>query len=148
MVDKKKVLKILSYVGIALISLIAVSIIYYIVTTRIFKKYNVNYIPLFSFHTIISKSMEPKLNVYDLVVDVRVSDNTKLKEGDIITFVKGNSNTITHRIVKVYETDNGIYYKTKGDNNNNDDDDLVSKDEIIGKYIFKIPFVGRLAYKV
>lgn len=146
--NKTKILKILSYIGIAIITIIAISIIYYILTTRIFKRFNVNYKPLFTFHTIVSNSMEPKLNIYDVVVDIRVSENTKLKEGDIITFVKGNSNTITHRIVKVYETENGTYYKTKGDNNTTEDDDLISKNDIIGKYLFKIPIVGRLSYKV
>ena len=67
-------------------------------------------------YVIISGSMEPNLNIGDIVITKKISKD-KLKEGDIISFRQGQS-VITHRIKEVIYTNEGTEYKTKGDNNN------------------------------
>lgn len=82
---------------------------------------------------IISGSMEPTINVKDLIV---VSETDKIKENDIITY-RDNDDFITHRIIKI----DGDIITTKGDSNNSSDN-KIRKNEIIGKVIFTIPKGG------
>lgn len=89
---------------------------------------------------VISGSMIPTLDINDLVVSMKVKQE-ELKEGDIISFVQENQ-VITHRINKIIEENGEICYETKGDNNNTIDDNLVKYEDIMGKYIFKIPKIG------
>lgn len=104
--------------------------------------------PLFGAYVIISPSMVPNINVLDAVVTMR-TDADKLKKNDVITFISNDPShsgiTITHRIVGIKETSDGSYaYRTKGDNNNVEDKTLVSYDDVIGKVIFRIPYIGYL----
>lgn len=104
--------------------------------------------PLFGAYVIISPSMVPNINVLDAIVTMR-TDAEKLKKNDVITFISNDPAhkgiTITHRIVGVKKTANGGYaYRTKGDNNNVEDKTLVSYDDVLGKVIFKIPYIGYL----
>ncbi len=87
---------------------------------------------------VMSGSMEPKLKVNDIIL---VHNLDEYKEGDIITFYAPSSvRTTTHRIVDITD---GMY-KTKGDSNNAVDADIISKDNIVGKQIFKIPLIGAI----
>jgi len=59
--------------------------------------------------------------------------------GDIIAFRNKDYN-VTHRIVSVLDT--GAIFRTKGDSNPIPDSYLVSKDQIIGKVVVTIPYLG------
>lgn len=92
---------------------------------------------------IISGSMEPSLEIGDIVVIKKV-DEEDLKEGDVISFRNGES-IITHRINKIIVDKNGIkQYETKGDNNNISDKSFVKYEEIEGKLFSKIPYAGKM----
>lgn len=89
---------------------------------------------------IATGSMEHELYAGDFIV-VRKSDNYKI--GDIITYMEENY-YITHRISKI---DKNLIV-TKGDANNAFDSP-ISKDKIVGKFLFKeriLTFLTR--YKV
>ena len=97
-------------------------------------------------YVVATKSMEPTINVSDAIVVKRGNDG--LETGDIITFSSADpynfGMVITHRIMKIYEKDGLVFYKTKGDNNNNYDNYLVPKNRVHGKVVFKIPYIGIL----
>lgn len=101
--------------------------------------------PLFGAYIIMSNSMIPNINVQDAVVTIRVKENN-IKVNDIITFlskeIETNGTPITHRVIGIVNTDNGIKYRTKGDNNNTEDFALISPEEVIGKVFFRIPMIG------
>ena len=59
--------------------------------------------------------------------------------GDIITFRRGSS-LITHRIVEVTEAG----YITKGDANNTADLDAVAAEEVVGRVVGRLPYVGKV----
>lgn len=105
--------------------------------------------PPFSMYTIISPSMTPNINVYD-VVFVQNVDVSTLEVGDIISFYSTNSffgNTpITHRIVSVNKESNNYSFVTKGDANAKIDNDLALGNNVIGKVLFKIPALGRIQF--
>lgn len=91
--------------------------------------------------SIVSESMQPTINVNDIVI---VKDSNDYHIEDIITFIIDNE-TITHRIINIETDENGEYvYTTKGDNNDVADENKIKKNQIEGKYIFKIPKIGKI----
>ena len=95
------------------------------------------------YEPVYTGSMEPAVPVGGLVVIKSVNPET-LREGDIICFRLSESTSVTHRIINV--TDEG--FRTKGDANEDPDQEIVEKENIIGKVIFTIPFIGYLGYFV
>jgi len=64
--------------------------------------------------------------------------------GDIIVFHKPGSwsELIVHRAVDKYETGDGYYFVTKGDNNGSKDPYPVPEQNLVGKVIGRIPWIG------
>jgi len=145
----KLVLKILSWIVITFFVGLAIILIYHVISSKVYEIRGQKYEPYLSLYTIISPSMEPNINVYDVVLTKKVDSKT-LKEGDVITFIStstlGEGLTITHRIKNVINTDNDVKFRTQGDNNPIPDSSLVSSDHLIGKVIFKIPQLGRIQF--
>ena len=92
---------------------------------------------------IMSNSMSPLYYAGDSVIIKKISNDEKkkLKKGDIISFYDDDGNIIIHRIEEVIDGDEK-YFITKGDNNKYVDTDPVEIKNIIGKYVFKIKFLG------
>lgn len=88
-------------------------------------------------YVVLTGSMEPSISPGDYIC-VRKVNVDKLKKGDVITF-NLNGTIVTHQIVKIEE--NSI--TTQG-TANNIADEPIEKKQVIGKYMFKIPQVGRL----
>lgn len=91
-----------------------------------------------------SDSMAPTFYKGDLVID-RAVDPATLREGDIITFwtiINGQKALNTHRIVEITDYGNYLYFDTKGDNNPINDTTGVHQNDIVGKYLTKLPNVG------
>ena len=89
----------------------------------------------YSFLEVVSGSMEPTIEIGDIVIiDTKDKD---ILEGDIITFKDTSGSLVTHRVVS-YTDDKMI---TKGDFNNSNDEE-ISRDNIVGKYKFKIHHLG------
>lgn len=86
---------------------------------------------------VVSGSMEPTINIGDLIIIKKNINN--LKEGEIVTFYDVNGSFVTHRIIEINE-DSII---TQGDANNTVDE-AINKDKIVGKYIRKIDKLGIL----
>ena len=89
---------------------------------------------------VLTGSMKPTLNEGDIVF---VKESKEIQENDIIAFREKNS-VITHRVYEIYQEDGKDYYITKGDANSGTDTQLLESSNIEGKYVFKIPFVGRI----
>lgn len=94
-------------------------------------------------YVVLSDSMQPTFAAGDIVV-VNDADRDGLSEGDIISFETSDTTRVTHRIVDVEQTDEGIRYRTKGDANEDPDTSLVAPAQVIGTVWFHIPLVGRL----
>ena len=91
---------------------------------------------------IISGSMEPNIHINDMIIVKEVTENEINKE-DIITFVtKGE--TITHRVINIENKNGELIYTTQGDSNNIEDINKITFKDIEGKYIGKIPKIGKI----
>ncbi|MBI9010203.1 MAG: signal peptidase I [Tenericutes bacterium] len=101
-------------------------------------------------YTVYTESMEPVLNVNDVVV-VGAFDISEAEVGDIITFnadidYNGTDEVITHYIYSIEGEGDEIIIRT-----NRYFDDLteatpdtwlISPDEVLGTYSFNIPYLG------
>lgn len=144
----KLISKILSYFLFIVVIFIGVFLAFYVISGKIAQKKGEN--PMFGLFTIISPSMTPNINVYD-VVFTKKADTSTLKKGDIITFYSTNSyfggTPITHRIVEVLnDPDEGLKFMTKGDANQSVDKEKVYAANVLGKVAFRIPQLGRIQF--
>lgn len=148
----KMIGEIVTWTIFALLAIVALFLIYYVLATQIYAQKGEKFKPPFSLYTIISGSMEPNIKVYDVVFDVDVKDVNTIKVGDVITFISSSNltggETITHRVKEVIETEEGLRFRTKGDNNPVEDDAFVEPNKILGKVLFKIPQLGRIQFLV
>jgi len=101
------------------------------------KVLNKTYVNLFGYtvFSVATGSMQPTLNINDIII-IKITDD--VKENDIITF-RENNEFITHRVIK----NNNETFITKGDSNNTEDNP-INKQNIIGKFVCKIPVIGIL----
>ncbi len=90
-----------------------------------------------------SGSMAPTIKTGSLII---VKHQNEYHKGEIITFgkISKNSTPTTHRIVEIKKYPNKITYITKGDANKTADWREVTKNEVIGKVILTIPYLGFL----
>jgi signal peptidase len=147
-----KILKLLGYIVIAFVCFCVAFLVYYIISSQMHAN-DENYKPAVSIYTIVSPSMTPVIKVYDVVVNKRVTDPDQIQIGDIITYVSTNTSsegmTITHRVIEINKTSDGIYeYRTQGDNNSEPDVAYVTFDNVLGKEIMIIPKLGRIQFLI
>lgn len=109
-------------------------------TTRYFKYYTV---------TIGSNSMAPIINKGDVLVVKKLNNKelATLKEKDILVFNHDNI-IIVHRIVKILNVNDHLYFYTKGDNNNAEDGYPIKEQDVLGKMLIKIPYAGNLTIQL
>ena len=89
--------------------------------------------------TVLSGSMEPEIKSGSVAV---ISPQDSYQAGDIITFSTGRNLPSTHRITDKETTDTGPIYKTKGDANPTGDLESVTKEDVLGGFVFSIPYLG------
>ena len=92
---------------------------------------------------VISGSMQPTLNVGDIIV-VKGFDPNEIKVGDIIVYHKPirYEELNVHRVIEVYRNDGKIFFTTKGDANSGSIpwEIRFPADLVVGKVIEKLPY--------
>ncbi len=141
---------VLTWTLFSFLLIIALLLVYYVFANYRYSKKGEGFEPAFSLFTIISPSMEPNVNVYDVIVDLPVKDASTIKVGDIITFISNSSvsegMTVTHRVTQINVVNGEYEFNTKGDNNETEDTGRVHEKDIIGRVKLRIPQLGRLQY--
>lgn len=84
-------------------------------------------------------SMEPSYPVGSMIV-VESVDAGQLDVGDVVTYSMNGSTVVTHRIVGIDKENRTL--TTKGDNNNVEDVAAVKFENVIGRVVFCVPYVG------
>ena len=95
--------------------------------------------PDYDLYIVRSGSMEPAINVGDMVLAGPVGTGG-IKPGVIISYEAGK-NLITHRVLSI----DGNTLITKGDANKEPDPNPVRLSQVQSRYIFRIPYVGYVA---
>ena len=96
--------------------------------------------------TVQSDSMSPTFSKGDLII-IQTCDTSKLEVGDIVTFhtIIDNEYALnTHRIAAIDEVNGMRSFTTKGDNNDVADTHIISDGDIVGKYVFALPQMGKV----
>lgn len=139
---------VVSWTALVILIILALFLAYYMIGSRLAAQKGEKFEPIISLYTIISPSMTPNINVWDVVVAKQVNKPEEIKKGDVITFISTSSisrgMTITHRVIEVVEDENGVAYRTKGDNNLSPDTSPAKYDNVIGKVILRIPSLGKV----
>jgi len=79
------------------------------------------------------------------LVGIKTAD---VKTGDVIVYVSGKEYPIIHRVIRKWSENNITYFETKGDHNQDQivdrllNEQMVSEEKLIGKAVFKIPWLG------
>lgn len=94
---------------------------------------------------IVTGSMKPLIDPGDVVMIRKMEKEEEvyaLKEGDIIQFQRDDI-LVTHRIKKVVVDQYGNHsYQTKGDNNTSEDAGVVKANDIRGRLVKIVPYIG------
>lgn len=91
---------------------------------------------------VLSGSMEPTYHVGSLIY-VAQADPAEVQVGDPITFKISDDTMVTHRVVAI-DTE-AQTFQTKGDANDNVDGGAVAYQNLVGKPVFTIPYMGYVA---
>lgn len=89
---------------------------------------------------IATGSMEKEICVGDVAI-IKKCNSNDVNVGDIIEY-QMEGYTVVHRIIEKRQNNGRFSFITKGDNNNAPDRDEVKEDQLIGKVIFKIKYIG------
>ncbi len=92
---------------------------------------------------VLSESMVPVMLIGDAII-VEHTNPEDINVGDIIAFYQGDKKIVSHRVVEIYGSGDDITFQTKGDNVKSKDPFIVKSGDMIGKAIFKIPYIGYL----
>ena len=71
-----------------------------------------------------------------------------IEKGEVIVFKSGRPDPIIHRVVKKADANGEYYFQTKGDHNADSirstslDETKISENQILGKAVFRVPFLG------
>lgn len=114
-IKENKTLNILYKIIKALIALAIILIVFIIVVQRIFNN-NIS-IGGYRIFTIVTESMVPEYNVYDIIISKEIDAN-KIKVGDDVVYL-GKVDTfsgkiITHRVIDIDNSSSPIKYTTQG----------------------------------
>ncbi|MBR2828205.1 MAG: signal peptidase I, partial [Bacilli bacterium] len=85
-----------------------------------------------------SNSMKGAINKGDIII---YKKDKNIKVEDVIVFQK-DKYKIVHRVVDVKNINEEQRYYTKGDANRQKDDNYVTKDNYVGKVLFRIKYLG------
>ena len=90
--------------------------------------------------SIASGSMQEELHIGDIAI-IKKCNSNDVNVGDIIEY-QMEGYTVIHRIVAKNQSKGKFFFKTKGDNNEQPDTEVVTEDQLIGKVIYKIRYLG------
>ncbi len=89
---------------------------------------------------IASGSMKPEINVGDAVIILKCNVND-IEVGDIVQY-KMQGYTVIHRVQEKDQRNGEYIFTTKGDANSSADAEEVRENQILGKVIFKVPYIA------
>ena len=102
-----------------------------------YRNYNINKLEFQEFY------FKNGFNTGDIIV--LLGKNPKdIKLGDVIVYRTDRPDPIIHRVIKKWSEQDQYYFTTKGDHNPNVlyFEDKIEEQRIIGKAMFKIPYLG------
>jgi len=100
----------------------------------------------FSYANVLTRSMQSEIPQGSLVL-VKHVDPATIKVGDVVTYIRPDNITVTHKVMTIYEDyyQSGVRgFVTKGVDNPDSDPDVVYADNVIGVVQFHIANAGAI----
>ena len=96
---------------------------------------------------VYSGSMVPTLRVGSIAFDRPVTGSS-VRVGDVITFQDPytRGRLVTHRVIRIFHTKQGLAYRTKGDANATRDPWTIRLPDRVGRVSFSAPYVGYVVW--
>ena len=135
-----KIRKIICWILLIIIAIIAIINVTLLVKNKIFKEkipYVCGYVPFI----MQTDDMKPVINIYDLIIDKEIKSEEDINTGDIISFQYGDK-IITQKISKIVIQDGRKNYLMKSENSDNTI--VTTFPNMTGKYVFKILYLGQV----
>ncbi len=109
-----------------------------------------NYVPFiakYNHYVIVTGSMQPKINIGDVVIIDTGKDVNEIFEQDIIAFYvdindDGTDEVIVHYVYSVTGEGDDKVFRTYSEMDDDPDEWILSKDDIIGIHVLTIPKIG------
>ena len=99
-------------------------------------------------YTVLSDSMEPKIPTYSLVLTKLIPVEKTIQPDTIVTFEAdrfGENILLTHYFRETQiGNDGNTYYRTQAEGNDFFDNYETKRSDIIGEYIYHIPYIGKI----
>lgn len=143
---EKTIKKVIKTIMLAILITLLISNIIMFYQTNI-KHAEIPQVAGISVFNIVSESMEPTINVNDLIV-IKKCKESEIENKDIITYKKDDGTAVTHRVIRKNKVNGETIYTTKGDNNPVEDDGVIKYSQVHGKYVFKIKGIGGFVEKI
>lgn len=148
MEDRKKKRKIFTVIINVISYILLLILAVYVVMHFIFPRH---VIKIFRFQhiTVLTDSMEPVINVDDVII-IKNFNPDRLKKGDIITFYvdlnnDGKKEMVTHYFYESVLGDDGkTLYRTISNVSTTPDGWEIGAEDIVGKFVVCIPGVGKI----
>jgi signal peptidase I len=94
---------------------------------------------------VLTGSMEPAIHAGALIAMEKVA-TADIKVGDVIGFkVQDLELPVCHRVVEIVDSEEGFGFITKGDANEDPDAGMVLPEDVIGRVVFDMPYIGYVA---
>jgi len=92
---------------------------------------------------VYSGSMAPFLAIGDVAI-IQSAKPQDLRVGDVVTYRSASNSRVlvTHRIIRIEAQEGMLAFETKGDANPDVDYWSVAEDTVVGRVIYKVPYVG------
>ena len=144
---EKKRLGLWKTLGIILINALSIIFLFLVICLYVMPRNSIIHPNEFTY-SMVSPSMEPTLHVHDKIFTKKIPLQV-IEVGNIITYASNdtpsNGYIVTHRVVrKEVNQDGKVTLYTKGDNNLYEDTGLVTEENFIGVFDYKIPFLGAI----
>jgi len=99
----------------------------------------------FSFEPILGGSMEPTIKTGALITMEKAAP-AEIQVRDIIGFkVEGMDTPVCHRVIEIVDTEEGFGFITQGDANESPDTWIVKPENLIGRVVLDLPWLGYVA---
>ena len=89
---------------------------------------------------IASGSMVPTFCRGDAIIYEKI-EKTEIRLNDVIVFKK-DGKIISHRVIKITENNEKLYFYTKGDANYTNDPGATIEDDVMGRVIYIVKYIG------
>lgn len=97
-------------------------------------------------YTVLTGSMAPAISPGDVVVAERIAP-TAARVGDVVMFrdPADQERTITHRVRRIHASGDRLWFVTRGDANDHGERWRIAADGSLGRVVYAVPAVGRVA---